>query len=86
MRWKGKIANAHMYAELEPLLEDERHGRYYRNLVQSGSRTPGSGSHVSPIDAILQLGPGWCRAVYWRVYPGAGVQQFLLVGGLSLSP
>lgn len=65
--------------ELEPLLENERHGHLNGDFVQYGVRTFGSGSNVSSIDGILQLGSGRRRAVHRRVYFGARIQQFLLV-------
>lgn len=67
------------WAELEPLLENERHGHFDGYFVQPGSGTPGTGPDVSSIDGIIQLGSGWRRTIYRCVYFGAGVQQFLLV-------
>jgi hypothetical protein len=41
-------------AELEQVLEDERHVHVHGGVVQSGVRTIGTRAHVSTIDALFQ--------------------------------
>lgn len=60
--------------ELEQNVEDDRYLLVYCSFFQSGSRTFGLGTNVSPVDGGFRH--GLCRRgqVHWRVYSGVGIQ------------
>jgi hypothetical protein len=61
-------------AELEPVLEDERHDNFNFDILQSRSRSFGVGTYVSATDEGFPVGFGCRGAIHRRVHLGSRVQ------------